>query len=438
MNHWKPNGNAFVGDCMPFYRDGVFHLYYLLDLNHHNHPIAGSLGGHQYAHAASRDLIHWEHEPLALRLDFENGECSNCTGSMMEYQGKIFAFYSLRSRLFSGEEFRIAVSSDGGKSFMKWNLPDLKAPPESGGHFRDPKVFEGEDGLIHLLMSSGANDSSGAFPVRTGEIAHYTTSDLVHYQRQEPLLRTCFIPECCDYFQFGSKYYYTYNLAWETFARCSERPFGPWSVPPQEVPASRFCAVMKTAPWHNGRRIGVGWIPSQDKGVFVFGGRTAFRELVQEKDGSLGTKFVEEMIPGERKESFPPLSLNASSGYRAVSLGKFPGSFRLDGRISFAPGTAEFGIHIRDNDQNYLAMANFDPENKHVSWNTMAPVTTIRQVDLKPENVTFRLIRTNDVFDLEINGRRTIAASLFEQSGSLVSLFARDGSAEFFDLQLFE
>ena len=169
MNHWKPDGNFFVGDCMPFCKDGIFHLYYLLDINHHNHPLVGSMGGHQYAHVSSRNLIHWEHHPIALGLDFENGECSNCTGSMLEYQGRIFAFYSLRSRLFKGEEFRVAVSDDGGMTFQKWGIPALSSPAECYGQFRDPKAFVGEDGMVHILMSAGAMQQS----IRAGEVMHF-------------------------------------------------------------------------------------------------------------------------------------------------------------------------------------------------------------------------------------------------------------------------
>ena len=32
--YYQPAGHWF-GDCMPFYHDGTFHLFYLLDENHH-------------------------------------------------------------------------------------------------------------------------------------------------------------------------------------------------------------------------------------------------------------------------------------------------------------------------------------------------------------------------------------------------------------------
>lgn len=79
MYYAKPDGDFFLGDCMPFWHDGIFHLYYLLDEGHHQG--LGGLGGHQWAHTTSRDLINWQHHPLALAIDAD-WEGSICTGSV--------------------------------------------------------------------------------------------------------------------------------------------------------------------------------------------------------------------------------------------------------------------------------------------------------------------------------------------------------------------
>lgn len=433
MNHWKPNGNFFVGDCMPFFRDGVFHLYYLLDVGHHNHPVVGHLGGHQFAHAVSTDLVHWTHLPIALGLDFKNGECSNCTGSMLEYRGRIFAFYALRSRSFSGEELRIAVSDDGGTSFVRWDLPELPVPSESCGNFRDPKAFIGPDGRVHLLISSGALESGGDTPVRIGEVLHFSTDDLIHYRREESFLRSLFIPECCDYFQWEGLYYFTCNSRWETSVRCSEHPLGPWRIPSMDVPASRYCCVMKTAPWKDGRRIGVGWVPTWENGP-LFGGRTVFRELVRERDGSIGTAFVDEMIPQKPLLALERVLLKGTCGISVRQIGVFPHSFRLDGSIRFRPGTAEFGMIVMDQEQIYRRFISFDPQSGIVELDDS---TRIRQVKMDGGEVSFRLVRTADVLDLEINGRRTVVSSHLDFPESSVALYVRDGEADFSGLKSF-
>jgi beta-fructofuranosidase len=59
MQYFKPAGDFFLGDCMPFAHEGIFHLFYLWDEGHHKG--LGGLGGHQWTHATTTDLIHWEH-----------------------------------------------------------------------------------------------------------------------------------------------------------------------------------------------------------------------------------------------------------------------------------------------------------------------------------------------------------------------------------------
>jgi len=435
VNHWKPNGNAFVVDCMAFCHDGVFHVYYLLDFGHHIHPVVGSMGGHQWSHLTSTDLVHWIQHPPALPLDFEAGECSNCTGSVFVWNEKVYAIYALRSRFFGGEKIRIAVSDDGGYTFEKRITPDLPTPPEAHGGFRDPHAFIGEDGLLHILITSGAEAGDGAIPVNIGQIAHYTTADLEHFTKLPPLMQCLRMPECCDYFKMGKYYYHTYNQHWLTHIRMSEKPFGPWTVPVQEAPASRYCAVMKTAEWIDGRRIGVGWIPSYDRG-HQFGGRMTFREIVQNPDGSLGTKFLKEMMPQTVRKMFDDVSLDSSSnGFALKDLGECPGNFRLEGRIQFKPGTFEFGIIAQERKQDYRRITSFEPVSGIVSLDLF---DTITRVQMNPDGVPFKLIRTNEVLDLEINGNRTLVSSTYDYPGeSYTSLFVRDGAAKFCDLKLF-
>ena len=57
IQYFKPvGGNQFVGDCIPFYKDGTYYLYWLLDEGHHS--ALNGLGGHQWCVSASTDLRH--------------------------------------------------------------------------------------------------------------------------------------------------------------------------------------------------------------------------------------------------------------------------------------------------------------------------------------------------------------------------------------------
>ena len=62
-------GNQFVGDCIPFFREGTFYLYWLLDEGHHS--ALNGLGGHQWCVSTSTDLKNWIHHPIAIGIDEE-------------------------------------------------------------------------------------------------------------------------------------------------------------------------------------------------------------------------------------------------------------------------------------------------------------------------------------------------------------------------------
>ena len=192
---------------------------------------------------------------------------------------------------------------------------------------------------------------------------------------------------------------------------------------------------MKTAPWKDDRRIGVGWrIPSWVGNKLDFGGRTVFREMIRLPDHSLGTAFVEEMLPRNNETSLEKIDLEGVCGIASRHIGDFPDEFRLDGTISFQPGTAEFGIVIMDKKQDYRRFVSFEPENRTVELDSGA---RIKKVELESGTVSFRLLRTKDVIDIEINGHRTLVSAYHDFPESFTVLYVRDGKASFQNLKIF-
>ena len=116
MQYWKPEAvDEFAGDMMPYWDGERFHLFYLLDRDHHAEQ--GGLGGHQWAHASSVDLREWEHHPLALPIG-EPGSVDQhgiCTGSIFEHEGIYHAYYATRIKRPDGSRYEAvcqAVSHD--------------------------------------------------------------------------------------------------------------------------------------------------------------------------------------------------------------------------------------------------------------------------------------------------------------------------------------
>ncbi|MEZ4677009.1 MAG: hypothetical protein R2932_22590 [Caldilineaceae bacterium] len=302
MQYFKPTGNYFLGDCMPFAYKGVFHCYICWT----RAPSGlGGLGGHQWAHASTTDLIHWEHHPLALAIDAE-WEGSICTGSVFAHGDTYHAFFATRMRDWT-QHLGHAISHDG-IHFTKTEPNPFAAPPPgySAVDYRDPFVFAGDDGLFHMLVTSRITDSP--LHDRGGCLLHLTSPDLWNWAVVGPLLIPgadvggAGVPECPDLFAWNGWVYLLFGIRLQTHYRMARHPLGPWLRPAVDVLDTRFCAVMKSAPYGDNRRIGVGWAGpregDKDNGHMLWGGNAVFREVVQRDDGTLGTCFVPEMTPG--------------------------------------------------------------------------------------------------------------------------------------------
>ena len=153
MQYWKPeDAELHVGDCLPFYHDGIFHFFYLLDRGHHKSR--GGLGEHQWAHASSADLVHWTHHPLAIPIT-EEWEGSICTGSVFWHDGTWYGFYATRMPDRT-QHLSLATSTDG-DHFKKTRPNPFFSPPAGYDphHFRDPTVFRDDGtGLFHMLVTA--------------------------------------------------------------------------------------------------------------------------------------------------------------------------------------------------------------------------------------------------------------------------------------------
>ena len=135
--HHTPEANWMNDPNGMFYDEanGIWHLYYQY------YPEGTVWGPMHWGHSTSQDLIHWEHQPIAIYPD-ENGMIfsgsavidKNNTAGFGE--NAIVAIYTSASET---QKQSIAYSLDGGITFTKYEgnpvlLGDII-------DFRDPKVF---------------------------------------------------------------------------------------------------------------------------------------------------------------------------------------------------------------------------------------------------------------------------------------------------------
>ncbi|WP_153801053.1 family 43 glycosylhydrolase [Foetidibacter luteolus] len=445
IQYFKPTGNLFVGDCIPFYHEGTYYLYWLLDSGHHS--ALGGLGGHQWTLSTSKDLKTWKHYPVVLGID-EDWEKSICTGSVVYHNKKFYAFYATRLIDANGnvnEQLSYAISDDGIHfNKQKPNPFYTSAPGYNKRNFRDPKVIVDNAGVFHLFVSSAKEPSETA---EDGALVHLTSNDLKTWTVNEPLIYGQLdVPECPDYFLWKGWYYLVYGRGGSTFYLKSKKPYGPWEYPRYQALDEDWVNVAKTAEFTNGRRIVAGWIPnkkdSKDNGHEIFGGSIVLRELTQEQDGTLNTGWPAEALPATTATLTPTgtsgnhvtktgadnYTINTPGGLDAVFFENIP----TDCYISFEMETSglveDWGLYLRSNatgGEGYKL--SFSAINREVRLAN----SSIKAVDGLDKKTKVQVVMKGDIIDVCIGGKRCIVNRLYERKGAALGLFAKHGKVTF-------
>ena len=454
MQYFRPEVPFYVGDCMPFFHNGTFHLYYLQDENHHQ--AKGGLGGHQWAHASSRDLIHWEHHPMAIPCT-EDWEGSICTGSTFYHDGTFYGYYATRT-LERTENLSLAISKDG-ITFEK-TQPNPFASPITGyspKHYRDPFVFVDEaTGDFNMLVTASLED----YPLygRGGCLVRQTSKDLKDWTVTEPFIIPgggsgyASVPECPDYFHWNDWYYLVFSLDGKAHYRMSKQPMGPWLRPAVDIfDDSDMAMVMKTAAFTNNRRIGVAYLAcrkdDKDKGERLYAGHTLFREIIQHDDGTLGTKFPKEMVPawGNKLDlPYKPLTkgvsgstntihLQAYEGQEVAVIENVPQNIRITLNVKPAKNSADFGLWLRGSgsfESGY--QLHILPYEKKLTLNQQS-ISCVEGLD---QPFSLEIIIKDDIIDVCIDQRRCLIDRCYELQGDRIFFFCQNGEVTFDSIEI--
>jgi len=447
--YFRPGGRYFAGDAMPFFHNGVFHLIYLLDEEHHQ--ALGGLGGHQWAHATTTDLVHWTDHGLAIAIT-DPGEGSICTGSVFVHAGLYYAFYATR-QLDYRQHLSLATSTDG-IHFIKQQPNPLAVPGEgySPYDYRDPHVFQDPDtGLFHLLVT--AQLEPYAATGYGGCLAHLISADLQQWQRVEPFLLPGYrdVPECAELFVWNGWYYLIVSNSLVARYRMARHPLGPWQRPAVDTLDGRLARVMKSAAFTGNRRIGVAWLGTRagdkDDGRLQWGGHLLFRELIQQADGTLATGFVPELTPptaaplvstpvaltGDVTASEAELTLDGGQGLAVAMLTAIPQAVRITFQCQPQRAVGSYGLRLRGTGKfegGYDLL--FQPVERVVRLHEEA----IDAVDGLDRPFAVEIILYEDLIDVCIDGRRCIVNRCPERQGDRLFFFVHQSSVSFRTIQI--
>ncbi len=163
---WMNDPNGLV------YSSGIYHLFYQY------YPDDIVWGPMHWGHATSEDLIHWEHQPIALYPDklgyifsgsavVDHGNSSGLGADGMDPLVAIYTYHDpVKEKAGSGDHQTqgIAYSNDNGKTWTKY--PGNPVLPNKGKtDFRDPKVmWHAETGKWIMSLAVGDHAEFYASP----------------------------------------------------------------------------------------------------------------------------------------------------------------------------------------------------------------------------------------------------------------------------------
>ena len=445
--HFQPEGK-FFGDPIPFYNEGIHHVFYLR--------------GWGWQHLASRDLVTWKQLP--------GTGITGATGNIVKKDDLFYLFYS--GRIEKTRTVCLATSRD----LVTWTNSeqnpllrlDRDVPDDvydTSSVWRDPHVFWNPEEKKWWMAVAAMERTDGAYGP-AGAVACATSDDLMHWTvERKPMLldRDSNAGECPDVFPFGDGWAMIYYPD-ASRIRLADSPRGPWRRPKNDAPSGLYFNAGKTE-FDGKRHIWHGYMArlSKDYDSHVAQGVMALpRELYLDDVGNPAVRLVPEIVAACSKDAtggsgskvFSPLLkssvrapadsvvMEAGPGDNVLALWKnAPADFFLSTDVTMAEG-CQLTLHFRSNskvDDSYILR--IDALNSEVTfhhwkgWNRRSPMNA-RALEI-PKNRSFKLhvMLNGDVFEAFLDDRIAMSSRVQLRKGSL-ALSARDGRAELKNLKI--
>jgi fructan beta-fructosidase len=177
--HFTPEANWMNDPNGMVYHNGVYHLFYQY------YPDSTVWGPNHWGHAISKDLVHWQHQPVALHPDslglIASGsavvDAQNTSGFGKNGKTPLVAIYAyinqpLERQNKLAQYQAVAYSLDDGLTFTKYNHNPVVENPGIKD-FRDPKVTWYQP-QKKWIMTVAAKD----------QIMFYSSTDLMNWEKE--------------------------------------------------------------------------------------------------------------------------------------------------------------------------------------------------------------------------------------------------------------
>lgn len=325
--------NAWGGDVVNFWHNGVYHFLVLFDRHHHGNRFGG--GAHSTYHMTTRDFIHWENygELYPLRSEWETFG----TGTLVFHGGKYYYFHGLHTdrvipRELAGSRL-LEKNYERNGAFSSVTYDELEknglfpsgtayAVSEDGIHFvpakkqihvaENPSVYTDKDGRLIMYAGYGASGAWRADKV-DGPWVRVET-DMPVFDNSSPVRNSS---ECPSVFEWNGRKYLIMGFRGYWQSGFGSNEFTDLAAVGDDI-YDGLCVPMVAN--CNGRYILAGWVGGMGW-AFV----TLHRELILFEGGRLGIRWLPELTP----------DIGRLKSIACIEAPAYGAKLELDGRSSY-------------------------------------------------------------------------------------------------------
>ncbi|ROI03252.1 DUF4975 domain-containing protein [Chryseobacterium sp. G0240] len=447
---------GYVGDVMPYYENGKFHLFFLHDAK--TKP-AGE-GFHDIHSFETTNLTDFSYNGRMIAYgkvnepDFAVG-----TGSMIKVGSTYYYYYTGHndSAAFLQNNPRESVLLATSTDMKNWTKSgNFKITAPAGYYnfeFRDPHVFYNQEEGKYWMLISAQNETD-----RKAVVLKMTTTDPASGNWvSEGSIYTSSAPEnyimleCPDIFKIGNYWYLVFSENWSenagTHYRMSSTPNGPWIKPANDRFDGSYLYAAKTASDGTQRYL-FGWtarrVPESNTGGKEWAGNLVTHQLVQAADGTLGVKQPQSVASVFSQNA--ALTVEQSSGTITQNGNTFTlgnnsivtfGNLNAANRISFdlKSGNSSSGIIFsHDVSTGNGVKISFEPQNNRLAAYLMdnGTATLINQLPMAFDaGHTYKINVTvsNDVCTVYIDDKVAFTNRIYQVNGKKWSIFGENNQA---------
>ena len=462
---FKP-ANSWVGDPMPFYENGVFHVFFLNDARNSLPTF------HPWYNTTTTDFATFVGNSESISTGAAGDQDGALgTGSVFKKDGIYYGFYTGHNgNLDPQEKIMLATSTD----LITWTKnPSSHVQATLGydrNNFRDPIIIEDKTNRTYKMLiasrSTAGIINNNVVPWRA-VLAQYSSTNLIDWTLEKPFYEdtSTFMTECPDVFTMGNYQYLIYSNIDDRMVHYKYRSVTSnlW-ITPNNSKLDGIAFYAGRSVFDGVNRYVMGWCPTKNNGSdannYDWAGSLVTHRLVQHTDGTFGlaitdgvsNKFATSKVPiilksigsSKTNDNYTLIS-GVEKSYSLFDRETKP--FKIKTKIA-AGSSTQFGFGFGAcGTQNEIYSIVFDLSNNQIrleksikNGSSSAVISTLTQLPLAvPTNKQFdvSIVSENSVCVVYINDEIAFTNRIYKMSQNPWTIFTNNGEVTFSDLKVF-